>query len=155
VKKILGFKDEHSYMSNMFKCNIIFHDKFTQENRVYNSSEQCYQAFKAWEKDDFLKIATENNPYKCKKLGRQVLLDEGFDEQKISLMKKIVYAKFRQNEEIQKLLVDTFKDEPCYIEETNNWKDTFWGVCDGVGENHMGKILMEVRLLLSTNTNFT
>ena len=29
--------------------------------------------------------------------------------------------------------------------EGNTWGDTYWGVCDGVGENRLGKLLMEVR----------
>ena len=32
-----------------------------------------------------------------------------------------------------------------YLEEGNTWNDTFWGVCNGVGENNLGRILMEVR----------
>ncbi len=31
------------------------------------------------------------------------------------------------------------------IVEVNLWKDTFWGVFNGKGENHLGKILMKVR----------
>ena len=31
------------------------------------------------------------------------------------------------------------------IVEENTWGDTFWGVCKGVGENHLGKLLMEIR----------
>lgn len=29
--------------------------------------------------------------------------------------------------------------------EGNYWHDTYWGVCEGVGENHLGKLLMEIR----------
>lgn len=29
--------------------------------------------------------------------------------------------------------------------EGNVWNDTFWGVCRGRGQNHLGRILMEVR----------
>ena len=32
-----------------------------------------------------------------------------------------------------------------FIEETNWWKDQFWGVYNGVGENNLGKILMRIR----------
>ena len=38
------------------------------------------------------------------------------------------------------------------IIEGNVWGDTFWGVCDGKGENNLGKVLMEVRQHLNTNT---
>lgn len=29
--------------------------------------------------------------------------------------------------------------------EGNTWNDTFWGVCNGEGENNLGKLLMKVR----------
>jgi hypothetical protein len=29
--------------------------------------------------------------------------------------------------------------------EGNTWGDTFWGVCNGIGQNHLGKILMAKR----------
>jgi predicted NAD-dependent protein-ADP-ribosyltransferase YbiA (DUF1768 family) len=32
-----------------------------------------------------------------------------------------------------------------YIEETNTWNDTYWGVCGGKGRNKLGKILMVIR----------
>ena len=32
--------------------------------------------------------------------------------------------------------------------EGNTWNDTYWGVCNGRGQNHLGKILMKVRSLL-------
>jgi hypothetical protein len=40
------------------------------------------------------------------------------------------------------LLLDT--SDKVLIEE-NNWNDTFWGVCNGVGENNLGRLLMQVR----------
>ena len=32
-----------------------------------------------------------------------------------------------------------------YLEETNSWNDTYWGVCDGKGENILGHMLMKLR----------
>ena len=29
--------------------------------------------------------------------------------------------------------------------EGNDWNDYFWGQCMGVGDNHLGKLLMQVR----------
>lgn len=29
--------------------------------------------------------------------------------------------------------------------EGNTWNDTFWGVCNGEGENNLGRLLMKVR----------
>ena len=30
-------------------------------------------------------------------------------------------------------------------EETNHWNDTYWGVCNGVGQNMLGRMLMFIR----------
>lgn len=57
-------------------------------------------------------------------------------------MYKIIKAKFEQNDFICRQLIDTGDSE---IEEHNDWSDTYWGICNGCGENHLGKILMQVR----------
>ena len=54
----------------------------------------------------------------------------------------IVKAKFTQNKDFADQLVSTGDR---YLEETNTWYDTTWGVCDGTGLNWLGKILMQVR----------
>ena len=38
--------------------------------------------------------------------------------------------------------------------EGNTWNDTYWGVCNGVGHNHLGKILMQVRQELQVKKDF-
>ena len=47
--------------------------------------------------------------------------------------------------ELRTKLADTEDEE---LIEGNTWNDTYWGVCRGVGENHLGKLLMEVREML-------
>ncbi len=51
-------------------------------------------------------------------------------------------AKFKQNERLKRLLLATGDAE---LIEGNDWGDTIWGMCDGEGENLLGKILMKVR----------
>ena len=53
----------------------------------------------------------------------------------------LVILKFTQNPELLKRL----KQIKGPISEENTWGDTFWGICEGKGENNLGKILMEVR----------
>jgi len=57
-------------------------------------------------------------------------------------MEYIVTCKFEQNQYLMDKLIST-GDE--ILEEGNNWKDDFWGIYKGKGENRLGKILMEVR----------
>ena len=35
--------------------------------------------------------------------------------------------------------------EDAELVEDNWWGDKFWGVCNGEGENHLGKLLMKIR----------
>jgi len=49
--------------------------------------------------------------------------------------------KYQENPLRQKLL-DTGE---AYLEATNHWNDTFWGVCNNKGRNELGKVLMLVR----------
>ena len=35
--------------------------------------------------------------------------------------------------------------EDAELIEGNWWKDTYWGICDGVGENRLGQMLMWIR----------
>ena len=45
---------------------------------------------------------------------------------------------------IEHLSIHTVDGNEELIEE-NWWNDTFWGVCRGVGKNHLGQILMKIR----------
>ncbi|MCY8564311.1 NADAR family protein [Bacillus sonorensis] len=51
-------------------------------------------------------------------------------------------AKFEQNDHLINKLLQTGES---ILIEGNTWGDKIWGVCNGVGENKLGKILMKVR----------
>ena len=76
-----------------------------------------------------------------------------WEEVKDQIMYEIVFAKFAQNPDIAKKLVETGK-EP--IVEGNLWHDNYWGDCkcdrckDIKGKNMLGKILMVARYELAT-----
>ena len=58
------------------------------------------------------------------------------------IMSEMIHAKFTQNKDIRIQLVNTY---PQTLVEGNTWHDYFWGVCDGQGENWLGRILMAER----------
>ena len=74
-------------------------------------------------------------------MGKQVQLRDGFNEMKLELMYKLLKMKFRPNSPLGKKLQNIHGE----IIEENTWHDTFWGVCNGIGENHLGKLLMKIR----------
>lgn len=57
-------------------------------------------------------------------------------------MKGLLKEKFLQNEDLKVKLLSTDNEE---LIEGNNWGDKVWGKVNGVGENRLGKILMQIR----------
>ena len=74
--------------------------------------------------------------------SRRVKLIDGWDQKRIATMTYLVTQKFTQHPELKAKLLATGNAE---LIEGNTWHDHFWGVCDGRGENHLGRILMMVR----------
>lgn len=130
------FTGEYAYLSN-FYINAVLLD-----NRIYPSVENAYQAAKTF-KD-------RSNFYHCdpgfaKRLGSRVVLRANWEQVKIEVMRSLIKQKFQPNCYLAGKLLSTENKE---LVEGNSWNDTFWGVCRGVGENNLGKLLMEQRAYL-------
>lgn len=133
---INSFKDEYAFLSNMYPAQI------TWKGKIYKTSEHAYQSAKCTNETDAESVRLEISPYKAKRIARKLPMNDTFQESRIGIMYSVVFNKFSQNEDLKKLLLDTGDSE---LKEGNYWNDTFWGVCKGVGENHLGQILMGVR----------
>ena len=135
MEAIREFIDAYAFLSNFY------HSPVKYRNLIYLNAEAAFQAQKeSCEKDK--KQYTRMNPAQAKLVGRNCNLREDWEEIKEQTMYEIVKAKFTQNKALARLLLAT---GDAYLEEGNWWHDTTWGVCNGVGENKLGKILMRVR----------
>lgn len=136
MTSILGFTGEYRFLSNFWLVPIVIDDI------EYKSSEHYYMAQKTtvqkW-RDLIMVVPTGA---KAKQIGKTVPLRANWHEKyKMQSMLKGVLHKFMIPE--MWTLLDATGD--VYLEETNWWNDTFWGVCDGVGKNWLGRILMFTR----------
>ena len=131
------FREEYEFLSNFYPAKMEF------EGIAYHSSEAAYQAQKCKNPEDKILFA---NMYadEAKRFGRKVEMREDWEEVKVDLMQKIVIAKFAQHPELAVRLLETGKKP---LKEGNYWGDVFWGIDHrtGEGENHLGRILMELR----------
>ena len=132
---ITSFKDKYFFLSNFYEVPVIF------DGIKYQNNEAAFQAQKCIDPKERSKFS-ELNPSEAKKLGRKIELRSDWEDVKVDLMKKIVFAKFTQNPDLTLELLNT-KDEE--LVEGNNWNDKIWGKVNGEGQNLLGKILMEVR----------
>jgi ribA/ribD-fused uncharacterized protein len=141
---IYGFNLEHRWLSNFWPSPIW---ALCME---WPTAEHLYQAAKTTDDSERARIARQPTPAMAKKAGRMVTLRPDWEDIKLPSMEWIVKQKFVQNHTLREMLLDTGDQE---LIEANTWGDTFWGVCRGVGENHLGQILMKVRQELSEATS--
>jgi len=133
---ICGFFGPYRYLSNFYPASVWF------EGEIYPSSEHAYQAAKFPITDRRTHNWQIMSPSETKVLGRTAPNNKEFEIRKKEVMLQIVLSKFLSNPQLKAALVSTGDK---FLEESNAWSDVYWGVCDGKGENHLGKILMMVR----------
>jgi ribA/ribD-fused uncharacterized protein len=134
--KIDFFTGENFFLSNFYPCQIPF------LGLMYPSVEHAYQASKSLEPEVRESIRNAATPGKAKRLGGKVVVRPDWKEIKLKFMFEFVQYKFHIHELMRSQLLAT---EEAEIIEGNYWGDTFWGVCGGKGENHLGKIIMKIR----------
>lgn len=129
--KIRNFRNEFYFLSNMYPCNV----------HGYKCAEAAFQAAKCANPADRKPFKTMNG-FDAKKMGKYVQLRPDWEEIKLDVMYAALKCKFTENAWLGKKLVAT---GDAYLEEANTWGDTFWGTVGGLGENHLGKLLMVLR----------
>lgn len=137
ISTIDSFRGKYYFLSNFFPAEV------TYSRLTYQNNEAAFQAQKTYSKEERIEFTTLE-PRDAKRRGRRVRLRRDWEQVKDRIMEEIVRAKFSQNEELKEQLLATGDAQ---LVEGNRWNDRYWGVDirSGVGENHLGKILMKVR----------
>jgi hypothetical protein len=136
MKKIDEFRGKYYFLSNFSD------DGFKIDGHFYKTNEHFFQTMKTLNENEREKVRKAETPSKAKKIGRRVTLRNNWNDLRVPIMYAGLKAKFKQNPEIKKKLVET-KD--AILVEGNNWNDFYWGRCKGKGENILGKLLMIIR----------
>lgn len=140
TKAIDSFSGQYEFLSNFHPSPIVM------DGLLYPTVEHAFQAAKTTDVDKREKIRFAATASDAKKLGGPkgiVTIDQNWDSQKLDIMSSLVQKKFAEHLDLKLKLLLTGEAE---LIEGNTWRDQFWGVTkDGVGENHLGKILMSIR----------
>lgn len=126
-----------NYLSNSYFSPMIINEK------KWSTIEHYYQAMKFVDLDIQEKIRntlcafdayTLGNTYKNIRDDWYIVRDD--------IMKYICEEKFKQNQELLKLLIETGNQKIIYTAPFDN----YWGCgYEGIGKNMLGKILMDIR----------
>jgi ribA/ribD-fused uncharacterized protein len=146
------FEGRYRFLSNFYPV------KIEHQGIEYPSVAHYYVAMKVNDQQlingvyytpgDFREIiASISDPLLVKKIGKMVKLRKDWHIQRLKFMNFGVHQKFKNHEEIKQMLLNTGDQEIVY---NNWWHDNFFGSCIctkclNKGENHLGKILMQVR----------
>lgn len=141
AKSIDRFAGRFRFLSNFYWSTIIVDDL------EYPTVEHAFQAAKTTDSFQRDLIRSASTPAIAKRRGRHAKLQKNWEANKLDVMETLVRKKF-QDPELGLALLDTRDAE---LIEGNSWHDKFWGVYDGEGKNHLGKILMKVREDLRNN----
>lgn len=133
MNTIKEFRGKFFFLSNFYSAPV------TYNGITFQNNEAAFQAMKCPSRANEF---TNLNPSDAKRLGRKVKLRTDWEEVKESVMYLICFQKFKQNRELRERLLKTGNAE---LIEGNSWGDQIWGVCNGVGKNLLGNILMKVR----------
>jgi ribA/ribD-fused uncharacterized protein len=140
-KAIHSFSGEYRFLSNFFPSPVDL------DGIEYPTVEHAYQAAKTLDLKARTEIRFAPSARQAKRLGSKVKLRHNWEKEKYPVMVKLLYQKFRV-EPLRTMLMETGDAE---LVEGNTWGDTYWGVCNGVGKNILGRLLMTLRKSLDEN----
>lgn len=141
---VKGFFGEYRWLSNYHESPVVY------EGLEYGSSEAAYQSAKC--DDEFVKSQFQTlSPIESKNLSKRIPVKKNWNDIKKQVMYDVLISKFTLTPELKEKLLQTGSK---YLEETNYWQDTYWGVCDGKGKNALGELLMKIRNELFIDTEW-
>lgn len=136
---IREFQGEYRWLSNFAMVRLRLGNKW------YMSVEHAYMSMKTLDESWKITCSEETNlkPSHVKRLSKNITLREDWDNIKLKVMTDLVSMKFNNSIYRDKLLATGNQN----IQEGNFWNDKFWGIClkTNEGENHLGRLIMNIR----------
>lgn len=130
-----NFRGDYRWLSNFHEIEIHY------EGRIYATTEHAYQAAKTLVPEEKDEVQAASTPGRARRLGQKVSMRADWDKAKRAVMLELTRQKFK-DPHLREKLIQTGRH---HLIEGAPWGDRYWGVCEGEGENHLGRILMDVR----------
>ncbi len=141
---IFGFFGPYRFLSNFWP---VPHGVYFA-GHYFPTVEHAYQAGKTDNLEQRRAIRLLKTPGEAKAVGAAIRITHDWEDRKLLHMEACLRGKFRPGTRLAGHLLNTGTKR---IVENNTWGDRFWGRCRGVGKNHLGELLMEIRDDLRTS----
>ena len=136
----------HGVFSNLYRREIEF------EGDRYPTSEHAYQAGKARKPEVKAWLMAAPSPSLLAMAAHGLYywdIVPGWSTTKFDRMRRVLRAKFTQHEDFRDLLLSTGDARLIETATTDNDVNRLWGEVNGVGQNMLGIMLMELRAKLA------
>ena len=144
MKEINRFQGEHRFLSNFWPAWVKAAD-----GTEHSTVEQAYQYEKflgPWPtlKPALEKVKAANTPGRAKREADKYkhLVPQDWHDRKVDVMRRLLTQKFMPGSILGQKLKAT---GDANLVQGNEWNDQFFGVCNGSGQNWLGRLLMEIR----------
>jgi ribA/ribD-fused uncharacterized protein len=138
----------YGVFSNLFPCQVDF------EGKTYPTAEHAYQAGKALKPKVRDWILAAPSPALAAMAAHGLYVWDvvpNWQSIKYDRMRAVLRAKFLQHPKLSVLLLSTGSARLVEAGRVNNAVNRLWGEVDGVGQNMLGVMLMELRAELAGN----
>lgn len=128
--------------SNLYRREIVF------EGETFVTSEHAYQAGKARKPEVRRWLMQAPSPALLAMAAHGLYywdISPGWSKTKFDRMRRVLYTKFTQHKDLQDLLLSTGASRLVESAVTDNEVNRLWGEVNGVGQNMLGVLLMELR----------
>jgi ribA/ribD-fused uncharacterized protein len=132
----------YGVFSNLYPSTVQF------EGALYPTAEHAYQAGKARKPEVRDWILSAPSPALAAMAAHGLYTWDvvpNWAEIKFDRMRRVLRAKFEQHPELKKILLNTGEARLVEAGTVNNAVNRLWGEVNGVGENMLGNMLMELR----------
>lgn len=133
--------------SNLFRRPVDF------EGETFATAEHAYQAGKARKPEVRKWLMQAPTPALLAMAAHGLYvwdINSDWSKVKFDRMKRVVLAKFTQHEDLKALLLSTGSARLVESATVDNPVNRLWGEVNGVGQNKLGQLLMEVRTELAS-----
>lgn len=126
----------------------LYRREFEFEGERYPTAEHAYQAGKARKPEVKAWLLSAPSPALLAMAAHGLYywdITPGWSTMKFDRMKRILRAKFSQHEDLKALLLSTGDARLVETATVDSPVNRLWGEVNGVGQNKLGQLLMEVR----------
>jgi ribA/ribD-fused uncharacterized protein len=126
----------------------LFRREFQFEGEIFPTAEHAYQAGKARKPEVRAWLMAAPTPALLAMAAHGLYywdISPGWSTKKFDRMKEILRAKYSQHEDLKELLLATGDARLVESATVDSAVNRLWGEVNGVGQNKLGQLLMEVR----------